>query len=75
MPKQINFEWQKWMTFTALAVGFFTMSYLMTVTMPDCSNCGHEPSAMQAFHVIFMLVFAAGTVGCGIASAVMWSDQ
>lgn len=77
MPKiNVNFEWRKWMTLATLSVTFFILSYLMAVTMPDCSPCrAGEANAMQVFHITFIITFTIGCVGCAIASLITWGDD
>jgi hypothetical protein len=72
----VKFEWKKWMSFAIMAITFFTASYLMAATMPDCTNCSRgESSAMQLFHSVFMFIFGAGSVSMTIGSTLSWLDD
>ena len=75
MSKRVNFEWQRWMTLAAIAVIFFTLSYLMAATVPVCSDCGHDLSAMQFFHYVCIVAFICGSIGCTIGAFVTWSED
>lgn len=77
MNHEIKFTLKPWMLIGTLSCAFFLMSYLMAATMPldiinPVSRRVDGPTAMQAFHVMFMVVFAIGSVISAIVAIVSY---
>ena len=51
--------WKKWMTAAVLAMGCMFGAYIMAVSAPN------NDTVLQAFHIITMILFFCGIVGCG----------
>jgi uncharacterized membrane protein YbhN (UPF0104 family) len=66
---QINFEWKKWMGAAVASFGFFLLSGLMAATVPP------SPGGFGVFCVIFVFVFAIGSIAMAVIAINNWLDD